>query len=92
MKKDAFFTKIIILAVVVIVCIALTLTATFVIGSLDKNIFDLSNLNLYNAVPVLIVGGIISCFVIGIGVLILSRNVFIKLKKYFFEDDGGDTK
>lgn len=88
-NKDTLFSKIIILAIVVMACIVITLTATLAIGSLDSNIFDFSNLNLYNAVPVLIIGGIISCFVIGIGVLFLSRNIFYKFKNYFFEEDGG---
>ena len=92
MKKDSLFTKIIILFIVLFVCVAFTLTAAWLIGGMDKNIFDLSNLNLYNAVPVLILGGIISCFVVGIGVLFLSRNVLIKLKKIFIEEDGGDKK
>ena len=92
MKKDSLFTKIIILFIVLFVCVAFTLTAAWLIGGMDKNIFDLSNLNLYNAVPVLILGGIISCFVVGIGVLFLSRNVLIKLKKFFIEEDGGDKK
>lgn len=92
MKKDSLFTKIIILFIVLFVCVAFTLTTAWLIGGMDKNIFDLLNLNLYNAVPVLILGGIISCFVVGIGVLFLSRNVLIKLKKFFIEEDGGDKK
>ena len=38
-------------------------------------------------IPVFLVGGIVSCFVIGMAVLFLGRTVFFKVKDYFSETD-----
>ena len=55
---------------------------------------DFENLNFSNMVPILILGGFISCVVVGITVLFVARSIFYKVKNYFSEEDkdGGDKK
>lgn len=96
MKNKSIFSQIIILIIVAVLCILLTATMALLAGSANVDIFDFSNLNISNMIPVMIVGGFISCVVIGIIVLIVSKNVFFKakdeIKNYFSEKDDGGKK
>ena len=92
MKKNSIFGGILILVLIGLVCILLTVTVALLVGSTEVDIFDLSNLNFSNMIPVLIIGGMISCFAVGIAFLFLGRTIFFKAKDYFFENDKKDDK
>ncbi len=93
MKNKSVFSQIIILIIISLVCIILTLAIAFLVGSAKTDIIDFSNLNLSNMIPVLIIGGFISCVIVGIIVLFLAKTVFFKVKDYFHEkNNGGNEK
>ncbi len=92
MKKKSIFSGILLLILITLICIALTVTIALLAGATNVNLFDFSNLNFSNMIPVLIVGGIITCFIVGISVLFLCRTVFFKVKNYFFEKDNNDRR
>jgi len=47
-------------------------------------------------IPIIIIGGFISCVVVGIIVLVVSKNIFFKakdeIKNYFSENNDGGKK
>lgn len=93
MQNKSIFTQVIILIVVSVVCVLLTLALAILFGSIETTLFDLQNLNIVNMLPVLLIGGFLSCVVIGITVLVVSKNSFLKIKEYFFETKNeGDNK
>ncbi len=94
MKKKSVFSQIIFLIILALICVVLTVGIAFLVGSANTTFFDFSNLNLANMLPVLLLGGFLSCVVIGIAVLFISRSVFYKAKEYFIEtnDNGGKEK
>ena len=83
MSKKPIFTKIVLILFVALICLALTLLLAFLLGAIDTDIFDFSNLNFSNMLPVIIIGGFISCVVVGFLVIFLAKDVFIKVKNYF---------
>lgn len=87
MKKKSVFGGILLLIIISLVCIAGTVSVALLAGSADAELFHLNDLNLSNMIPVFIIGGIISCFIIGIAVLFVGRAVFFKVKNYFSETD-----
>ena len=90
MKKKYVFSGILLLILIVLACLITTIAVALLAGATDMNLFDFSNLNFSNMIPVLIVGGILSCFIIGIAFLFLGRTIFFKVKDYFFETDNKD--
>ena len=96
MKNKSVFSQIIILIIVAVLCIVLTATIALLAGSVNTDILNLSNLNISNMIPVIIIGGFISCVVIGIIVLVVSKNIFFKakdeIKNYFSENEDGGKK
>lgn len=86
MSKKSIFSKIIIIIVVALICLVLTLSMAFLVGSVNVDIFDFSNLNFSNMLPIIVIGGFISCIIIGILIIFLAKDVFIKLKNYFFDN------
>lgn len=95
LKNKSFFSQIILLIVLALVCIVLTVGIALFAGSFNTTFFDLRNLNFANMIPVLIIGGFISCVVIGITVLYVSRSVFLKVRDNFIEinkKDGGNEQ
>lgn len=91
MKKRSFFSQIVLLIILSVVCVLLTVTLALFAGMQDNVIFDFSKLNIGNVIPILIIGGFISCVVVGITVLFIGRSIFTKAKKYFSEDKGGEN-
>ena len=81
-----------IIIVVALICFVLTILTAFLFGSINTNVFDFSNLNFSNMLPIIIIGGFVSCVAVGILVIILAKDVFIKVKDYLFEtkNDGGN--
>lgn len=82
------------LIILSIICVLLTVGVAFLVGSYNTTFFDFANLNFSNMIPVLILGGFISCVVVGITVLFVARSIFYKVRNYLSEDNknGGDKK
>ena len=91
MNNKPIFTKIMIVIVIAIICLVMTLSLAFLLGSVNANIFDFSDLNFSNMLPVILIGGFISCIIVGILVIVLAKDIFVKAKDYLFEtkEDGG---
>lgn len=68
--------------------------SAFLLGSINTDVFDFSNLNFSNMLPIILVGGFISCVVVGILIIFLAKDIFVNVKDYFFEskNDGGKEK
>lgn len=93
MKNKSTFAQVIVVIIVAVVCIVATMTIALVAGSSDANLFDLRNLNLANMLPVLLIGGFLTCVIVGIAVLCVSRSVFFKVKEYLENsNNGGEEK
>ena len=94
MKKRSVFSQIILLLIAALICVVLTVTIAWLVGSVDTTIFDFRDLNISNMIPVIVIGGFISCAVVGVLVLVVAKNVFLKLKDYFSDTnhDGGNSK
>lgn len=88
MKNKSLFLQTILLVIVIFLCFITTISMALLAGSVDKALFDFSNLNIKNMIPVLIFGGITSCFIIGVVLLFTSRTLFHKIKKYFDENEN----
>ena len=89
MKNKSVFTQCISLIILAVVCIVLTVSAAFLVGSLNVDLFDFENLNFSNMIPVFIIGGFISCVLVGICFLFLARTAFFRAKNYL---DDSETK
>ena len=85
LKKNSVFSGILLLILILLICLVTTVGIALIAGNINADIFDFSNLNFSNMIPVLIIGSIISCFVIGIALLFLGRTIFFKVKDYFLE-------
>lgn len=93
MKNKSFFSQIMLLIIVSVICIVLTVGVAFLAGSHTATLLDFENLNFANMIPVLAIGGFLSCVVVGITVLFVSRAVFLKVKDYLSNNNnGGDKK
>ena len=95
LKDKSFFSRIILLIVLSLICFTITIALTFFAGSYDGALFSFENLNIANMIPVLLLSGFVSCVVIGITLLFIFRAAFIKLKDYFLENkntNGGNKK
>ena len=95
MKNKSFFSQIMILIILSLICIILTVGVALLAGSYNATFFDFKNLNFANMIPVLIFGGFISCVVVGITVLFVARSVFLKVKDFFIETNeknGGNKE
>ena len=92
MKNKSFFSQIMLLIILSAICVVLTVGIAIFAGFSGTVLFDFENLNFANMIPVLIFGGFISCIVVGITALFAARSVFLKVKKYLSDDNGGDKK
>ena len=94
MKNKSLFTQTILVILLAVICLFSTVGIAFLAGSLNAEIFDFKNLNFSNMIPVLLIGGFISCFIVGICILFVGRSAFIKVKDYFNENnkENGGTK
>lgn len=91
LKNRSFFSQIMLLVILSVICIILTVGIALFVGSYNTTLFDFENLNFANMIPVLIFGGFVSCVVVGITVLFVARSIFLKVKDYLC-NDGGDKK
>ena len=85
MSEKPIFAKIMIIILVTLLCLVLTLSTAFLLGSINTEIFDFSNLNFSNMWPVILIGGFISCVVVGILIIILAKDIFLKVKNRFLK-------
>lgn len=93
MKNKTIFAKIMTVITIALICVVLTIVLAFLLGTSNTEFFDFSKLNISNMIPVFIIGGFISCIVIGMSVIVLAKDVFIKIKDDFFKkDNGGNEK
>ncbi len=92
MKNKSLFVQIITLIILAVVCLLLTVTIAVLIGSLNMELFDFSHLNFSNMIPILIIGGFISCVIVGICFLFVVRTAFFKAKDYLKENQKNNEK
>ena len=86
MDDKKIFSKVIQLIILGVICFVATVVVAMVLGSYDKNIFNFKSFNFANVIPIIFIGGFISCVVVGVGTLFVSKS--IKLK---FELKGGQV-
>ena len=96
MKSKSLFIQLVVLLIIAVSCILLTIFAAFLVGSLNVELFDFKNLNFSNMLPIFIIGGFISCVILGICFLCVAKTAFFKVKDYFKEtetkNEKGETK
>lgn len=93
LKKENLWTKMILLVLIIFLCLFLTLALAFLAGSIEKPLFDLRNLNIGNMIPVLILGGLMSCMVLSICFLLFSKSFSVKIKELWEQNsDKKDNK
>ena len=92
MKNKSLFTQVIALIALSAVCVLLTVFIAFFAGSLSVDLFDFKNLNFSNMLPILIIGGFISCVFVGICFLFVARAALLKAKKHFNESETKKEK
>ena len=92
MKNKSFFSQVIFLIILGVICFGITIAAAIFFGSYSNNIFNFENFNFMNMLPVILIGGFVSCVVIGVEVLFASRSIFEKVQDYFkdIKNDGGN--
>ncbi len=90
-KKKSVFAQIMILVAVALVGLVLTVCMALLAGSVETSIFDWRNLNLANMIPILIIGGFITCVVVGIAVIVVSRSIFYRVRDYLFENQNNQN-
>ncbi|MBE6713619.1 MAG: hypothetical protein E7580_08970 [Ruminococcaceae bacterium] len=88
MNKNSLFTKAVLIILLTLCCFGLTVALALLFGSVETNLLDFRNLNFANVFPVLIIGGGLSCVVIGIAILYFARSAFFKAKDYFKENEN----
>ena len=96
MKNKSLFAQFICLLIIAVCCLLVTVTIAFLAGSINQDLFDFKNLNFSNMLPILIIGGFISCVFVGICFLFVARTAFFKAKEYLKEterkNEKGETK
>lgn len=80
------------LIILLVISVILTVSIALFAGSYNAALFDFENFNFANMIPILIIGGFISCVVVGITALFVARSVFLKIKDYMSENYKGDKK
>ena len=92
MKNKSLFSQIITLIILAVVCLLFTVTIAVLVGALNTDLFDFKNLNFSNMIPVLIIGGFISCVFVGICFLFVARTAFFKAKDYLEKNQKNNEK
>ncbi len=90
MKNKTLFSRVIFVMILAVACLLLTVGLAILAGSLNAELFDFKNMNFSNIIPVLLIGGFISCVIVGICILFVARDAFLKAKNYL--EDKGETK
>ena len=93
MKNKSAFTQMVLIIMLALVCLIATVIIALFAGSVQTTVFDFTNLNFANLIPVLLIGIFISCVVVGIAILFFGRTLFFKAKNYIEENNkNGGTK
>lgn len=92
MKNKSLFMQFITLLILAILCLLTTVGVAILVGSLNTELFDFKNLNFSNMIPILIIGGFLSCVIIGICFLFFARTAFFKAKDYLEENQKNNKK
>ena len=94
LKKKSTFSQVILIILIAVLCMVATVTVALLAGSADVDLINWKDLNLSNMLPVLLIGGFLTCVIVGIAVLCVSRTVFFKVKDQLkeFMNDGGEQK
>ena len=82
MKKNSIFSQIIKLLIACVICVVVTIGIAYFVGTLSFSIFDFKNLNFSNVITFLIIGGFISCVILGFASLIIFKNLLGQIKNY----------
>ena len=82
MKNRTLFSRVIFVMILAVACLLLTAGLAILAGSLNAELFDFKNMNFSNIIPVLLIGGFVSCVIIGICILFVARDAFFKAKNY----------
>ena len=93
-NQKSLFTQAILVIILAVVCLVCTVGIALLAGSLNAELFDFRNLNFSNMIPVLLIGGFISCVIVGICILFVGRAAFVKAKDYLEKNnnENGGTK
>lgn len=93
-NKKSLSSQIIFTVIIAAVCLILTVVLSLLAGLLNVELFNFRNLNFSNVIPILIIGGFISCITVGICILFVIKTAWIRAKDYFKETDEekGETK
>ena len=94
MQNKSLFKQTILVILLAVFCLLLTVGIALLAGSLNADLFDFRNLNFSNMIPILLIGGFISCVVVGICILFVGRTAFIKMNDFLKENnkENGGTK
>ena len=95
MQNKSLFKQTILVILLAVFCLMLTVGGALLAGALNADLFDFTNLNFSNMIPILLIGGFISCFIVGICVLFVGRTAFLKAKDFLKEnnkENGGTNK
>lgn len=94
MKNKSLFFQIITVIIVALLCLLLTVSIALLVGSADRDLFNIRNLNFANMLPVLLIGIFISCFIVGIFILFIMRTVWTKTGDFLKnnKENGGSKK
>ena len=82
MKNKSLFIRIIAVIIIAMICLTLTVIMALIAGALDTELFDFKNLNYSNLIPVLLIGGFISCFTVGLCILFVARTAILKAAEH----------
>ncbi len=92
MKKKSAFSQIMLLVIIALACIVLTTGVALLVGTMNISLFDWKNLNFANMIPVFIVGGFLTCVIVGIAVMIVSRSLFFQIRDFLFDNKDHKNK
>ncbi len=92
MKNKSIFAQFIGLIILAIICLLFTVAMAVLAGSVNTELFDFKNLNFSNMIPFLVIGGFISCVIVGICFLFVARKAFWKAKDYLKENQNNNEK
>ncbi len=92
MKDKSLFTRVLLLAAVFFICLAMTVGITLIFGAIDVTLFDFSKLNFSNMIPVFIVGLFISFIIVFFVFMFVGRTAFTKFIDYINNDKTEEKK
>lgn len=89
--KKSIFSQLLIAIIVALICIVLTVVIALMVGSANADLFDFSNLNWANVIPIILIGLFMTGGIVGVILLITAKDIFIKAKEYMEQTkkDGG---